>query len=223
MEEKKTAKANLEYERTTFLLLGFVVALSTLFVVLEWENTQSLSPDWAGFSPLFIEQESAGIADVPPEETSPPKAVEVAEEQPVTVSEEFNVIEKVQEEVVTKPEEEIIDTIPAAPETVTNMIYEKVEIMPQFKGGYTALIRFIYNTVEYPANALKQRIAGRVWCSFIVDKDGSISDVRLEQGVYSLLNEEALRVLRIMPAWEPGVMGGKPVKVKVYLPVVFKL
>jgi protein TonB len=221
MEEKKTAKANLEYDRTTFLLLGFVVALSTLFVAFEWEDTQPLSPDWAGFSPLFIEQESAGITDTP-EETAPPKAVEVVEIQPVAVSEEFNIVEEVQEEVLSEPEEEVVDTIPALAEAAVD-VYTEAEIMPRFKEGYAALIRFIFNTVEYPATALKQRIAGRVWCSFIVNSDGSISDVRLEQGVYPLLDEEALRVLRIMPPWEPGVIDGKPVKMRVYLPVVFKL
>jgi protein TonB len=223
MEEKKTAKADLEYDRATFLLLGFVVALSTLFVAFEWENTRPLSPDWAGFSSLFIEQESAGIEETPIE-TPQSKAHEVVAIQPVIVSEEFNVVEKiVEEELVSEPEKEIIDTIPATQEPPADMIYAEAETMPQFKEGYTALIRFIYSTMEYPPAALKQRIEGKVWCSFIINKDGSVSDVRLERGVYSLLNEEALRVLQIMPDWEPGTMGGKPVKVKVYLPLVFKL
>jgi protein TonB len=223
MEEKKTAKANLEYDRTTFLLLGFVVALSTLFVAFEWEDTQPLSPDWAGFSSLFIEQESQGIKEIP-QEIPQSKALEVVIVQPVTVSEEFNVVEKiVEEELVSEKEKEFIDTIPSIQESTTDKIYAESETMPQFKEGYTALIRFIYNTMEYPAIALKQRIQGRVWCSFIVNEDGSLSNIQLEQGAYSLLNEEALRVLRIMPPWEPGRIGGNPVKVKVYLPVVFKL
>jgi protein TonB len=224
MEEKKTAKANLEYNRTTFLLVGFVVALSTLFVAFEWEDASSLSPDWVGFSPLFIEQESAGIEDAPVE-APPPETVEVTATivEAVTVSDEFNVVEKVEEETVSEPEKNIVDTIPAIQSDPPDPVYMQAEIMPQFKEGYAALVRFMYNTMEYPADALKQRIEGRVWCSFIVDKDGTVSDVQLEQGVYSLLNEEALRVLKMMPAWEPGVRGGKPVKVKVYLPVVFKL
>ena len=95
--------------------------------------------------------------------------------------------------------------------------------MPQFPGGNVELIRFIYSHIQYPQAALKQRIQGRVWCSFIVDRDGTISDVALEQGIYIFLDEEALRVLKTMPPWIPGKTQGESVRVKVYLPIVFKI
>ena len=96
------------------------------------------------------------------------------------------------------------------------------ESMPQFPGGQTELIRFLYKNIQYPAIALKQKIEGRVWCSFIVEKDGSISNVNLEEGVYIFLDDEAVRVLKMMPNWVPGRTNGEYVGVKVYIPVVFK-
>jgi len=225
MEVKKTTKADLEYDRTTFFLLGFVVALSTLFVAFEWETETPLSPDWAGFPALFIEEETVGVQEQEtPVESKTPEPVEVPVIQPVA-SDEFNVVEEVvADELPPEAEEpEIKDIAPAVLEALKNEIHTEADIMPQFKGGYAELVRFIYNHLEYPSLALKQRIQGRVWCSFIVNQDGSVSDIQLEKGVYFSLDDEALRVLSLMPAWDFAVTAGKPVRVKVYLPIVFKL
>jgi protein TonB len=221
MEEKKTAKANLEYDRTTFLLLGFVVALSTLFVVLEWSNEEVLSPDWAGFSPLFIEAESPGLPEAL-EEVETSKTIEVKEIKPVTLTDEFNVVEKVtaKEIPIEKAKEE---KDPPVTIEETPAIHTEAEVMPQFKGGYAELSRFIYHQLEYPEIALQKRIQGRVWCSFTINKDGSVSDIQLEKGVSLYLDDEALRVLKMMPPWEPGMTNGESVRVKIYLPIVFKL
>ena len=93
----------------------------------------------------------------------------------------------------------------------------------QFQDGKTALLRYIYQNIHYPQAALKQRINGRVVCSFIVNEDGSLSDVTLVQGVYVFLDDEVLRVVRSMPVWQPALKDGKPVKIKYVMPVVFKL
>jgi len=93
----------------------------------------------------------------------------------------------------------------------------------QFQDGRTALLRYIYQNIHYPPAALKQRINGRVICSFIVNEDGSLSDITLVQGVYTFLDDEVLRVVRSMPEWKPALKDGKPVKIKYVMPVVFKL
>ena len=92
-----------------------------------------------------------------------------------------------------------------------------------FQDGQIALLRYIYQNIQYPSAALKQRINGRVVCSFIVNEDGSVSDVSLLQGVYIFLDEEVLRVIDSMPLWNPALKDGKPVKVKYIMPVVFRL
>jgi len=93
----------------------------------------------------------------------------------------------------------------------------------QFQDGKTALLRYIYQNIHYPPAALKQRINGRVVCSFIVNEDGSLSDITLVQGVYVFLDEEVLRVVRSMPLWKSAMKDGKPVKIKYIMPVVFRL
>ena len=93
----------------------------------------------------------------------------------------------------------------------------------EFPGGRAALIRYIYQNIQYPSVALKQRIQGRVVSSFIINEDGSISDVTLIQGVYSFLDDEVLRVLRSMPPWKPAMKDGKAVKTKGIVPIVFRL
>lgn len=95
--------------------------------------------------------------------------------------------------------------------------------MPEFIGGDNALIRFISKNIQYPPQAQKQGIQGRVYVNFGIDIDGSISDVSLMNGVHPLLNEEAKRVVRSMPYWVPGRMDGKKVKVHYTIPINFVL
>ena len=92
-----------------------------------------------------------------------------------------------------------------------------------FQDGRIDIIRYIYQNINYPQLALKQRIHGRVVCSFIVNEDGSISDVNLDQGLYIFLDEEVIRVISSMPLWRPAMKDGKPIKVKYITPVVFRL
>jgi len=93
----------------------------------------------------------------------------------------------------------------------------------KFQDGRIDLLRYIYQNIEYPSAAYKQRINGRVICSFIINEDGSISDVTLVQGLYIFLDDEVLRVINSMPVWQPAMEYGKPVKVKYVVPVVFRL
>ena len=99
-----------------------------------------------------------------------------------------------------------------------------VEQMPQFPGGQNALFKFLSENVKYPLIARENKIQGRVVCQFVVNKDGSISDVEVTQsGGDASLDKEAVRVLKAMPNWIPGKQKGKPVRVKYTVPVTFRL
>ena len=98
-----------------------------------------------------------------------------------------------------------------------------VEKYPEFPGGATGLNNFLRENLKYPIEAQKNKIEGRVITKFIVNKDGSLSDIKIEHGVHPLLDAEAIRVISIMPKWRPGIQRGKPVKVSFKLPVVFSL
>lgn len=104
-----------------------------------------------------------------------------------------------------------------------NMVYDVVEVMPQYPGGQIAMLKYIMENIKYPEQAMKEGIQGRVTVSFIVEKDGRVSNVRLLRSVQSSLDKEAVRVVKSMPKWSPGKQKGKPVRVRFIVPVMFKL
>lgn len=104
-----------------------------------------------------------------------------------------------------------------------NMVFDIVEVMPQYPGGQIAMLKYFMENIKYPEQAMKKGIQGRVTVRFIVEKDGSISDVRPVLSVHPLLNKEAVRVVESMPKWSPGKQNGKPVRVRFNVPVMFKL
>ena len=104
-----------------------------------------------------------------------------------------------------------------------DMVFDVVEVMPQYPGGQIAMMKYIMENIKYPKQAMKERIQGRVTVRFIVEKDGSISDVKPILSVHPLLNKEAVRVVESMPKWSPSKQNGKPVRVRFNVPVMFKL
>ena len=104
-----------------------------------------------------------------------------------------------------------------------DMVFDVVGVMPQFPGGQIAMLQYLMKNIKYPEQAVKEGIQGRVTVRFIVEKDGSISDVKPVLSVHPLLNKEAVRVVKSMPKWTPGKQNGKPVRVRFVVPVMFKL
>ena len=104
-----------------------------------------------------------------------------------------------------------------------DMVFDVVEVMPQYPGGQIAMLKYLMENIKYPEQAMKEGIQGRVTVRFIVEKDGSISDVRPILSVHPLLNKEAVRVVESMPKWTPGKQNGKPVRVRFNVPVMIKL
>lgn len=98
-----------------------------------------------------------------------------------------------------------------------------VEKMPAYPGGNTCLMNFLANNIKYPLSAQKKRIQGRVVISFVVERDGSITDVNVVHSVEASLDQEAQRVVRLMPKWIPGMQNGQPVRVKYTVPISFRL
>lgn len=105
----------------------------------------------------------------------------------------------------------------------TDKVYDKVEVMPVYPGGVEALLGYMQNNMKYPEDAKKQKIEGRVVVGFIVEKDGSITEVHSLRAVHPLLEQEAIRVVSNMPKWKPGKVKGKAVRVSYALPVNFKM
>jgi len=102
------------------------------------------------------------------------------------------------------------------------VVYNIAEEMPAFTGGPAAFQKFLRNKLKYPEEALRKGISGKVHVSFVIDEQGRILDPKVVRGLGSGLDEEALRLVRIMPWWTPGRTGGQPVRVAYTLPIVFR-
>jgi len=101
--------------------------------------------------------------------------------------------------------------------------YHQIEIQPQFPGGISQMMSFVSKNLNYPREARKKGIYGKVFVQFVVGKDGSVQDVIIIKGVDPVLDEEATRVVMSMPKWSPGIQRGKPVKARYVLPINFHL
>ncbi|MGX5688419.1 energy transducer TonB [Arcticibacter tournemirensis] len=140
---------------------------------------------------------------------------------------------EVRNEVVNKvaPDSALLNTelIEASPAVVSqdadSKVYDMnlVESAPEFNGGQRELNKYISNNIKYPAAARQNNIQGKVYLSFIVEKDGSINDIKVKQGIGSGCDEEAIRVLRSSPKWKPGMIKGSAVRTYCILPVTFQL
>ena len=102
-------------------------------------------------------------------------------------------------------------------------IYNIVEVMPEFPGGMDKMANYLSENIKYPEEAKDKGISGRVFLSFVIEKDGSVTDVKVMRSVDPIVDNEAVRVVKAMPKWKPGTMKGKPVRVSYVLPISFKL
>ncbi len=112
---------------------------------------------------------------------------------------------------------------PAPKPEVASKVFDVVEEMPSFPGGTGALMSYLSSNIKYPVVAQENGVQGRVIVSFVVERDGSISDAKVARSVDPSLDREALRVVKSMPKWKPGKQNGQAVRVKYTVPVVFRL
>lgn len=226
-EVKKSPKANLEVHRNTFILMGLVVGLSLLFFAFEW-STQTRKLDETVLVQDVLAEEEIEITrreptpppPPPPPEPETPEFIEVVEEKVETKLEIKTEDDQSQRQMQT-----YVPPPPPKPkqEEVTEEIFVVVEDQPLFPGGNAAMMKFLSDNIKYPVIAQENNIQGRVICNFVVEKDGSITDVQVVRGVDPSLDREAVRVIQQMPRWKPGKQRGQAVRVRFTLPVVFRL
>ena len=230
MEIKKSRKADLEGGKGLSILMGIVVGLAVLFVGFEWGTQEKTIQKDEGIADIIAEEEIdiTRQEETPPPPPPPPPVEQVAEvlnvveddvevENTDLLSSEDNQAEAQTQTYVppvVKVEEE---------EESSQQIFMVVEEMPEFPGGQAALMSFIAKSIKYPVVAQENGIQGRVTCSFVENKDGSIVDAEVIRGIDPSLDKEALRVINTMPKWKPGKQRGKPVRVKFTVPINFRL
>jgi len=173
--------------------------------------------------------------EIPPAPPPPPLEPQQPQEQqtvvkyvaPIVVDtikpENQSAIAVTDEQIETSVNKEVLQVLENSPEEASGEVYGIVEEMPQFPGGEIALCKYIANSIKYPVVAQKTGIQGKVYVSFIVDRDGGVTDVKVLQSVDPLLDREALRVVRSLPRWKPGKQRGVPVRVSYTVPINFIL
>ena len=231
MEIKKDPKVNLETRKTTYALTGLVGILAIIFIALEWTNT-STRRSTLGNNSVIMEEEEEIVMTVQnntPPPPPPPPMPDVIEQ--LTVVEDDVEIQEIDMQSAEDDANTVVEVVDlssqAAPEeeedAEANTIFTVVEQQPEFPGGEKALMEFIKKNLKYPAFAAENGIQGRVTLSFVVEKDGSVTDIQEMRSPSEDLTKEAKRVVSAMPKWKPGKQRGKPVRVKYVLPVTFRL
>jgi len=165
--------------------------------------------------------------DIPPTEQPPPPPPKIQQPQIIEVPDEEEIEEEIEIDLdVEVTEETVIEEVifdEAPEEEMAEEIFTVVEDQPAPIGGMAAFYKYIGKKLKYPAQARRMGIEGRVFVQFVVDKDGSITDVVAVKGIGAGCDEEAVRVIQASPKWKAGKQRGRPVKVRMILPITFKL
>ena len=225
MEEKKSPKANLEDKKLMFIQIGMVISL-----LIAWLAFEHKSYDKREIDPSLLNREvvlDEEMVEITKQEEQKPQPVEVpkqttqleivqddVEVEDIEINAEVDQQEVIEEYVPVEVEEE---------EVVEQEIFQIVEEMPAFPGGEAKLMEYVAKNIKYPQIARETGIQGRVFVGFVVEPDGSVSNVKILRGIGGGCDEEAMRVIKSLPKWKPGKQRGKAVRVSYQIPVVFKL
>lgn len=227
MELKKNKKYELEPKRPLFFGIGMVISLSLTLVAFEWKSEidpipifpDEIEDPWT----IVIEDPHITKHDIP----DIPKPVEQKKiaSPLVEVKELTDLLKEDDNKIIDSEPEDLVGSIDFGDETieVPEDPFIIVEDMPEFPGGEQALMEFLGKNIKYPRRAKSIGIEGRVYLKFIVDVDGSITDIQVMKGIGAGCDEEAIRVLNLLPNFSPGKQRGVPVKVQMQIPVNFKL
>ncbi|GAB2615986.1 energy transducer TonB [Belliella aquatica] len=223
MEAKKTPEADLTKRSGMFLNLGLLVSVGLVLFAFEYKSFDDRNlKDLGQVSDDFEELLDIPITEQPPPPPPPveqPIIQEIPDEIEIEEKIEVNFDVDVKEETVIK--EIVISDAPVEEKAET--IFDVVENAPNPPGGMEGWNKYLSNNLKYPTQARRMGIEGTVYVVFVVNTDGSIQDVDVLRGIGGGCDEEALRVVKAAPKWEPGKQRGRPVRVRMRLPIRFKL
>ncbi|MCS4436433.1 energy transducer TonB [Aquiflexum gelatinilyticum] len=223
MEAKKTPQADLSKKTGMFLNLGLAVSVGLCLFAFEYKSYDDRNlKDLGSVTDEFEELLDIPITEQPPPPPPPieqPVIQEIPDEVEIEEKIEVNFDVDVQEETVIK--EVIIADAPVVEKA--DEIFDVVENSPEFPGGMEAWNEYLRKNLKYPTQARRMGIEGTVYVVFVVNTDGTVQDVELLRGIGGGCDEEALRVVKGAPKWTPGKQRGCPVRVRMRLPIRFKL
>jgi protein TonB len=223
MEVKKSEKADLTNKSMFFFSIGLFVTMGTTVAIFENKTYDEKVEVVAR-----IADQSEEIMDVPVTDQPPPPPPQVQQPQVVEVPDEEEIEEEIQVNLdVEMTDDTKVEQIEIKQEVEEkedeNQIFTIVEEQAQPVGGMAAFYKYVGEKMKYPAQARRMQVEGRVFCEFVVNKDGTLQDVKVIRGIGAGCDEEAIRVIQSAPAWKPGKQRGKAVRSKFNLAIIFKL
>ena len=228
MELKKSEKADLEPRKGIFFQIGLIFAMAVILVAFEWKSYDKLDINTMGDQKALNEvEELATITqqNTPPPPPPPPapsmvlniveNTAEIDDDISIDAEADENTqVEEYKAPVIKQVEEEEVEE---------QEIFMVVENAPAFPGGDVARMKFLQDNIKYPQMARESGIQGTVYVTFVVERNGNVTDVKILRGIGGGCDEEAVRVVQNMPKWEPGKQRGKPVRVQFNMPIKFTL
>ena len=226
MEAKKSPRADLENKKGLYLEIGLIVILAASLLAFNLKSYDVEQNE--GFQREAITEIEEQIIQTQTETPPPPP-----EQQPEVVVTNLNIVDDdVQVEDIhvnadddaDKAQEAFVPIeVPQEETVVEEEIFTVVENEPEFPGGMEALYKYFGENIKYPQVAKDNNITGKVYVTFVVEKDGSIANPKVLRDIGGGCGQEAIRVVKAMPKWKPGKQRGKAVRVQFNLPVSFNL
>lgn len=237
MELKKSRKAYVERYRLNAFLIGVVVSLSLVYAALEFSyggsddtflsDSDGMLLEELDIMPVAVRQNMIALKEVARKTPSDKViAVDNAQESVQEVPQEAAVAGNAGEGAGPESEDETAETAisPLGPDAAGNPLdFHVMEDLPQFPGGAVEMMKWLTKNLKYPESAQRRKKQGKVVAQFTIDTDGSVNDIKIIKSVDPQLDKEAMRVLRMMPAWKPGIQNDKPCRTRVVVPIWFRL
>jgi len=217
MKAKKNPKISIERKRGLFFQIGLVITLLAVLIAFEWKSYEKTDYSLGKLQMDDLEDEMIPITrqeeKPPPPPPPPPEIIEIVEDE-VEIENELEVEETDtdENEFIEQEEEEDSDEV-----------FMVVEQMPVFPGGDLGLMKFIQKNTKYPPIAKENDITGKVFVSYVVNKKGKVTNVKVARSVDRYLDAEAVRVVKLLPYSSAGKQRGKPVNVQYTIPINFTL
>ena len=236
MEANKTVNEELQGQKSTNMLIGYVLALALMFVAFEYTQREVKVVEEGKIYDFRMEEDMIPITHqeemIAPPPAAAPTVMEVineVEDDTELPEEEIQTTEEVNQAITTvvgtgAPTAVVSGPVgPVVEADEDDRIFDVVEENAQFPGGDEACMTWLHDHIKYPQICIEQNVQGRVQVAFVVNRDGSIVDVKVTRSPDPNLSKEAERVVKMMPKWKPAKQNNKTVRSRFNLPVNFRL
>ncbi|SHJ93157.1 protein TonB [Reichenbachiella agariperforans] len=224
MELRKNPAIDLERKRGMFFSIGLVTSLSLVLMAFNWRTEEvvpHLPEPEVEYDVFYVIEPVAAVIKSPERPKAPIERKSVQAPVFVETQEEIEALVEIEELTIDIDDVVVVDE--ELEEEEPDVYIGVVEQMPEPVGGMASFYSHIGREMKYPNRARRDGVEGRVFVQFVVDRDGSIAEIEVIKGISTDCDEEAARVLATVPRWNPGKQRGKPVRVRMIVPIVFRL